>query len=603
MDRATPAVDRATPRSVAVAVAFCAAIIAIAGVILAAAAPPHPAAAQTSEPTPSTPNSTDQPDELRIPFPQDDGSLTPYTFELGYSLMTLVYDTLLWRDADGEPQPWLAEEVATSDDGRRVTVRLAGNARWHDDQPVTAADVAFTFEYIADRFHPRFTGQLDAIEDVATPNEHTVVFELAHPSPGFEDQPLADVPILPAHRWQDLPTDQQAPDGAPVGSGPYELEGYDPDEGYEFTANADYFRGEPAIATLDVPIIGEADATLRALESGEADLLPLPLPEGLQRRLAGLGIDFLSGTSYLGTELRFNTHTAPFDDAEARRAVAAAVNLDRVARAIGGDTVPADRGYLHPDSPWAASEVVHTADVDVATERLAALDLPAVEVVAPDNDPVKVEAGRQVAVALRRAGLDAQLDTRDRDAHAAALGLDGSQPTFQLGIASGFPLASHDPDFLAQVFGADPEPGPLNHADYASDAFDAAAADIARSPDPQQRQAAVDRALEVLAADVPVLPLVFPDGAFAYRSRVYNDWVFVHGSGPLDKRSFLAGATNASDNRGDTPDTPAPTPPDDPAPLDLDREVPLPLLAAAGGSLVAVSLGLGIVGLWRRRRP
>lgn len=590
--------DRATPRSVVVAVASCAAIAAM---VLVAGAPSQPAVAQTSQPTPPTPERTDQPDELRIPFPQDDGSLTPYTFELGYSLMTLVYDTLMWRDADGEPQPWLAEDVATSDDGRRVTVRLAGDARWHDGEPVTARDVAFTFEYIADRFHPRFTGQLEAIDRVEIADEHTVVFHLAHPAPGFRDLPLADVPILPAHRWEDLAAHQQAPDGAPVGSGPYELTSYEPEEGYEFAADPDYFRGEPAIATLDVPIIDEADATMRALESGEADLLPLPLPEGLQRRLAGLGIDFLSGTSYLGTELRFNTHTAPFDDVEARRAVADAVDLDRMARAIGGDTLPADRGYLHPDSPWAASEVVHTADVDAATERLAALDLPAVEVVAPDNDPVKVEAGRQVAVALRRAGLDAQLDTRDRDAHAAALGLDGSQPTFQLGIASGFPLVSHDPDFLAQVFGAQPGPGPLNHADYASDAFDAAAADIARTPDPEQRQAAVDRALEVLADDVPVLPLVFPDGAFAYRSRVYNDWVFVHGSGPLDKRSFLAGADNAADDGGNAPDTPAPTPPADPAPLDLDRELPLPLLAAAGGSLVAVSLA--IVGLWRRRRP
>ena len=61
---------------------------------------------------------------VRIPFSQDDGSLTPYSFELGYPFMTLMYDTLLWRDARGRPRPWLASGLRRSADGRQVTVRL-----------------------------------------------------------------------------------------------------------------------------------------------------------------------------------------------------------------------------------------------------------------------------------------------------------------------------------------------------------------------------------------------------------------------------------------------------------------------------------------------
>src|SRR4051812_32354567 len=41
---------------------------------------------------------------MRLAFPSEDGSLTPYTFTNGYALMTLVYDTLTWRDADGIPR-------------------------------------------------------------------------------------------------------------------------------------------------------------------------------------------------------------------------------------------------------------------------------------------------------------------------------------------------------------------------------------------------------------------------------------------------------------------------------------------------------------------
>src|ERR671917_964825 len=68
---------------------------------------------------------------IRIPFPQDDGSLTPYSFELGYPLVTLIYDTLLWRDAEGRPQPWLATAVERRAGGTELTIRLRDGVRWH----------------------------------------------------------------------------------------------------------------------------------------------------------------------------------------------------------------------------------------------------------------------------------------------------------------------------------------------------------------------------------------------------------------------------------------------------------------------------------------
>ncbi|MDQ6805598.1 MAG: ABC transporter substrate-binding protein, partial [Actinomycetota bacterium] len=88
---------------------------------------------------------------VRIPFPAYDGTLTPYTFKLGYPLVTLVYDTLLWRDAQGIPRPWLARSVQRSNGGRRVTVRLRKGVRWQDGRSLTADDVAFTFQFVASR--------------------------------------------------------------------------------------------------------------------------------------------------------------------------------------------------------------------------------------------------------------------------------------------------------------------------------------------------------------------------------------------------------------------------------------------------------------------
>ena len=71
--------------------------------------------------------------------------------------MSLVYDTLTWRDAEGIPRPWLASSVDRDETGRHVFVRLRPRLRWQDGRPLTAADVVFTYRYMAARPHPRFT--------------------------------------------------------------------------------------------------------------------------------------------------------------------------------------------------------------------------------------------------------------------------------------------------------------------------------------------------------------------------------------------------------------------------------------------------------------
>lgn len=505
---------------------------------VSAPSPPVPASAQGRS---TGPRSADL---VRLPFPQEDGTLTPYTFELGYPLVTLVYDTLLWRDADGVPRPWLAESVETSTDGRRVTIRLAGGARWHDGSPVTADDVVFTFGHVAARVHPRFTPEVAAVEQVTPTDAATVEIALAHPAPGFADQPLADLPILPAHLWRDLPPGQLAPAGLPVGSGPYRLVEHRPDAHYRFEAVPDYFRGPPAVRTIEVPVIGDAEETLRALERRAVDMLPVRLPEAAVDRLDGLATRVVDGPSYAGTVLLFNVRTPPFDRPEARRAVARALDLRPLARAVG-NAVPADRGYLHPESPWAAPDALHRFDVDAARAELASLGVTDMEVLAPDNDPVRIEAGRQVALALERAGVKARATTVTHDELSRAVGEDGGEPSFRAAIWAAPPLASYDPDVLRRLFGSPAEGGALNLAGYTSPAFDDLARRIGSVPDPAERRAVVTEALRLLADDVPAVPLLFSTGSFAYRPAVYDGWVFVKGSGILDKRSFVEPAPAA----------------------------------------------------------
>ena len=473
-----------------------------------------------------------QVDEVRFPFPQDDGTLTPYTFELGYPLVTLVYDTIAWRDADGDAQPWLARSIRR--DGTTVTVRLRDGARWHDGRPLTARDVAFTYRYVATHPHPRFTPQLRDVASVSATNDRTVVIRLRWPSLGLEDGALADIPILPAHVWsgRDSP-----PRGLPVGSGPYRLVEHDAG-GYRFAAQEDYFLGRPTADRVEVPIVPRADRAVADLRAGRLDAVPVAVGDS-GRSTAGVVVT--TGPGYLGTVLMLNLARPPFDRPIVRQAVAQALDLDRIARAVAGGLTArgmaaADRGYLSPASPWATPAPLHRFEPDAARIAFAEQGVPPITILAPEGNPVAREAGRQVVLALARVGARARLEPRSGSALAAAVGQDGAAPTFQAAVWSTPPIASYDPAFLRVLFGSGEA---LNYPGYRSRAFDRLADRADEAPTSEERTAAVGAQLETLARDLPVVPLLYADATFAYRPSAYDGWQFVAGSGIIDKRSFL----------------------------------------------------------------
>lgn len=489
---------------------------------------------------------------LRIAIPGDDGSLTPYTFESGYALMSLVYDTLTWRDAGGIPRPWLARSINRDPTGRFVRVRLRQGVRWHDGRPLTADDVVFTYRFMAARPHPRFSPQLRDIARVEAPDPHTAKFTLHRRSLGLEDQPFADVPILPRHLWTGLARDRQAPPGRAIGSGPYRLTGYERGRRYRFQANADYFRGEPSVARIDVPVVRRQDAIVADLRRRRVDAVPVTIPPGTTPRSLP-GIRYADEISFSGTMLQFNVQGRPFNRLAARRAVARALNLDRIAGNAGGvagGAVPAERGMLHPRSRWALAGELHRFDRDAARLAFAEQGVGAFRVAAPRNDPVRLATGERVVRALRAAGADVRLVELSPEALDRALGRGDGAATFDVAVVGIPALASYDPAFLRALFG-DPHAAPLNDGGYRSATFQRLAERAASAVNRAERRQVVAEQLRFLARELPAVPLLFGGGTFAYRPTAYDRWVGVRGTGILDKRSFLRGT--AADESPDAP--------------------------------------------------
>jgi peptide/nickel transport system substrate-binding protein len=212
------------------------------------------------------------------------GSLNPMTIftitEWWHAL--LIYDRLATFDANLTVRPWLAYNWTVSPDTLNWTIHIVHNATWQDGVPLTAEDVKFTYDYIREKYAEiqECSLWIDALEDilsVETPDNYTVVVHLNRTAAYFERLTLTRVPIIPEHIWKDIWKPEsymnQPPEG-PIGSGPFKLVEYRPGEYARFVANKNYWRGRPYVDGILVKYDLTTEGEYMELEKGGLDIAP-----------------------------------------------------------------------------------------------------------------------------------------------------------------------------------------------------------------------------------------------------------------------------------------------------------------------------------------
>ena len=252
----------------------------------------------------------------------DHGLPSPFTHApdgVGYALTMLVFDSLLWRDRQGHLVPALARQWRESEDRLAVEFELHPQARWHDGQPVTAGDVAFTFDYF--RQHPNPFMDVSAVAGVDALAGGRVRVRLKRPSASFVPQLAATLPILPRHVFAPLADPRRMSMQGVVGSGPYRVTGYDKAGGrYRFSAVEGHWQGAPRVREL-VFVSMEPSLALGALRRGEVDMIRA-LPTHLLDE-AGRFATVVKAQSGHPARLRFNHARAPFADRRGSRTLTA----------------------------------------------------------------------------------------------------------------------------------------------------------------------------------------------------------------------------------------------------------------------------------------
>lgn len=510
---------------------------------------------------------------LRLPG-GDNGYPSPFAYVRGpgYVRMSLLFDTLVWKDSQGTI-PWLATEWKSSEDGQRWTFTLRDGVRWQDGQPLTLDDVVFTFDYLKKQpaSAPLARG-LEYLGDVRALDTRQVEIALARPYAPFFVNIAGAIPILPRHIWEKIadPLKATGPETV-IGSGPYKLIAYDKATGaYLYEANADFWLGRPLVRRIELVPTGDA---LLALQKGDVDAAGLPTEGGVTDEvLAPFQMaDF--GQIKQGGEwnpaLHFNlAKGTPYSERNFRRAVAYAVDRDDlVKRILQGRGEPGNPGWLAPSNSW-RNPAVEQYPFDPAKAK-ALLDeagyrdsngdgvreLPGGK---PLDLPLLFDSNGFARVAelirdmLKGVGVAVTLKPVDRatlDAQTAAGNYEAAI-TYYGGLGG-------DPDYMRQVFSSKSPSRSFQRAQgYSNPRFDDLAEQQLTTSDETRRKALVFEMQSIVAQDVPVLPLYYPTSIHIFRKGVLDTWYFTPGgigSGvPIawNKQAFVTGQPTGLKIRG-----------------------------------------------------
>lgn len=503
---------------------------------------------------------------VRAAITGDEGTLNPYTYVTGFpgwNLLMLQYDSLMQIDTDGVPQPWLASSVETSEDGLVYSIELVEGVTWHDGEPLTADDVVFTVDYFTNNpAASRFARDLNSVEGAEATGDLSVEITLTAPNPSFPLRALADVPIIPEHIWADVttPEEHQFEDVSNVGTGPYRITEYSATQSYTLEANADYFRGAPAVDELVLVVFADDAGALAAMNSGEVDVIfGQVAPEQIELLGAQEGIEILQGPEYTNQLLNFDAQLPPFDDVAVRQAMSLAIDRqDLVDTVFLGAATTGNAGWTHPDSPAFNPDIETAYDVDAANSLLDDAGYEdssgdgireyegepmSFELITPSGDSLRLRSAELVATMLAEIGIQANVAAVEQATWEAQIWPEfdvANGRNYQLGMWGWSAPTQADAGQIGALMHSDPVIGSLNVTGYSSPEADALIDELRAEGDPDARQELLNELQVLFAEELPFITLLYPDGAYAYNSTVYGGWAFISGQGIVSKLSLLA---------------------------------------------------------------
>jgi peptide/nickel transport system substrate-binding protein len=402
----------------------------------------------------------------------------------------LVYSYLMRLDENLGVQPDLAASMpTTSADGKTVTVKLRTGVKFHNGDPLTSADVKYTFDRILDTKTAAVARSFFTdVDTITAPDDSTVVFNLKNPNAALIAYMTHPNTGIVSKKIGEANPDLSKKETA-IGSGPFKLAEWVPDNFMRFEANKSYYvEGQPYLDGIRINVVPDESGLAASLRTKAADMAIVTDAKVARTLRSDSGITLSAKPSLSYNLLFLNTKRKPLDNAKVRQAIAYAIDrkaiIDAVAFGEGeitGPIAPALTNYALPTSQYP----LYTRDVAKAKQLLQEANVGPVQltILTATTEPVYGKDEAQLVQAqLAEAGITLKIETLELTQYVDRwLKADFDMAT---GLNGGGP----DPDFY--VFRYFTDDGNLNFVTSyknptSSDAIKAARAttDVAKRKD------------------------------------------------------------------------------------------------------------------------
>lgn len=385
-----------------------------------------------------------------------------------------------------------AESVTPNADGSVWTIKLQ-DATFHDGKPVTADDVAWSFNFMANpsgNFGPTSFAAFD-LDHMTSLDQRTLQVPLTSPRGDFLEV-LEEVCYVFPEGLSDF--------SKPIGSGPFQVVSYTPGQSCVMSAFSQYWGGSPLLDGLLVDTVNDADSALDAVKSGQLDYAVAISPTSARVEANNRNVQIINGGTANGHALCWimNTTKPPFDDDRVRQAMAYATNRQALINIAFGQYGSVGNDVIGQGLPgFDTSLKPRPYDPAMARQLLAAAgqsDL-SFAVRTFDSPPGALAATQLWVQQLAAVGVTATLDTvpvTDRYNNT-----EQSAALIQLGDFTNRSTIVHVETFMTPAVPVGLDGG------YSPAAFNALVAQSQTATNPATRQGIIDQVSQMLYNEGP----------------------------------------------------------------------------------------------------
>jgi peptide/nickel transport system substrate-binding protein len=436
----------------------------------------------------------------------------------------LMYQGLMYEDPSGTAKPLLAESYEVSEDGLTYTFKLREGVTFHTGQPMTAADVTYSYDYIRDPENGS-PGAPDyqPIESIEAPDDHTVVMHLSEPNAALLMTLTNKYGAVVPSGFFDDANARNRMNQESVGTGPFQLAGFQPNSFLSLQRFEDYWdEGEPYLDEINFLYLPNSASMLVALRNERVDLAVLSRPQDAAQLEGAENLTITRSPSLNQKSIDLDLKYGPLGDIKVRQAIANAIDKEEVMQAaIGGYGTVIGTMVAALQDKWGVpiQELANQGpDLEKAKQLMRdaghgdGLDLKLTTIIGYDwMDPAAVTLAEQ----LRPIGINLEIEKIDlgvwiQNFRNQEMGFTfndwGTQP---------------DPNLLFfRHFHKQPEGADFRN--WNSEEGSALLLEGRREMDPEKRQQIYDEFQKVLAEQVPTVMMFSSDYVVAANDRVKN---------------------------------------------------------------------------------